>query len=116
MLHSAHIHMGAHMCAHTHTHTHTVCFCEKLLFFFLASLPPPPRCHFVLSCSGLKKRKIKYGLLYVESKIKKPEFIDTENRLMVARGRGGDGAKWVKVIKRYKFSEFPSQHRGNESN
>ena len=35
----------------------------------------------------------------------KNKLIDTWNRLVVARGRGGGamGAKWVKGIKRYKL-------------
>ena len=34
----------------------------------------------------------------------KTKLIDTENRLMVARGRGvGARAKWVKGVKRYKL-------------
>ena len=39
---------------------------------------------------------------YVKSK-KKPELIDTENRLVVARVGSGCWVKWVKVIKRYRF-------------
>lgn len=31
------------------------------------------------------------------------KLTDTENRLVVARGRGRARAKWVKVVRRYKL-------------
>ena len=36
-------------------------------------------------------------------KKKKTGFIDTENRLVVARGKDGTWAKWVKMVKNTKF-------------
>ena len=38
-------------------------------------------------------------------KFKKTELIDTENKLEIARARGGERgwAEWVKGVKRYKF-------------
>ena len=35
--------------------------------------------------------------------LKKKKFIDTKNRLVVTRGGGMGGAKWVKRVKRYKL-------------
>lgn len=39
----------------------------------------------------------------MESKSKKTKLIDTENRMVVARGGGVGWAKWAKGIKRYKL-------------
>ena len=39
-----------------------------------------------------------YGILK-----KKQQLLDTENRLLAARGRGLGEGKWVKVVKRYKL-------------
>ena len=36
-------------------------------------------------------------------KTQKPELIDTENRLVVVRGRWWGVEKWMKVMKRYKL-------------
>ena len=33
----------------------------------------------------------------------KNKLIATENRLVIGRGGGSEGAKWVKVVGRYKF-------------
>ena len=39
----------------------------------------------------------------IRKTIQKNKLMDTENRLVVARGRGWGLAKWVKVVKRYEL-------------
>ena len=34
---------------------------------------------------------------------KKNKLIAIENRLVIGRGGGSEGAEWVKVVERYKF-------------
>ena len=48
-------------------------------------------------------------------KKQKTELIDTEDRLVVAIGRGGGGewAKWVKGVKRYKLPLIRYISRGD---
>ena len=43
------------------------------------------------------------SLIYGILKKKQQQLIDTENRLLAARGRGLGEGKWVKVVKRYKL-------------
>ena len=46
-----------------------------------------------------QRKIIPYDFTYVRNLFKKTGFIDTENRLVVVRGKDGTRAKWVKMVK-----------------
>ena len=61
----------------------------------------------MLSEMSDREREVQYYVTYMQNFENKnpPKFIDTENRLVITRGRGAWWAKWVKTVKTYTFQK-----------